>query len=388
MPRADVEESSKLLPTPIQARISGVSLLRLRYKRKFILLTILFVLVGLVQFVFPNNLGLASLYNSYIFRPFQSLRNTLFSAVPFSVGDVLYLIAFLAIITVLVRWIYFLVRIRTAHHELAQSVLNSIISLGIVYLLFFVGWGGNYYNPTLSKFWKLSPVTMPVEPSITAYDSFLIDRLNSLAPDYKGLPFKTTNKLAKEYYKTLVSSKTRLRNMRSKASLYGYFMQYMGIQGYYNPFTGEAQVNNALPEFMLPFVVCHEMAHQSGIAAEDDANLLSYAICVSAKDSSFNYSGYFNLWLYAQNRLKQLNPAAADTMFARLNTITKAQVDTLRKIRMEYRSAFSEWSGALYDTYLKLHNQKDGIKSYNNVVLSAYEWETRRKQGKEELKIP
>ncbi|MEO6832988.1 MAG: DUF3810 family protein, partial [Chitinophagaceae bacterium] len=240
----------------------------------------------------------------------------------------------------------------------------------------------------LSKFWKLSPVAMPVEASIVTYDSFLIDRLNSLAPDYKGIPFKATNKLAKEYYRTLVSSKTRLRNMRAKASLYGYFMQYMGIQGYYNPFTGEAQVNNALPEFMLPFVVCHEMAHQSGIAAEDDANLLSYAICVSSSDSSFRYSGYFNLWLYTQNRLKKLNPTVADTMFAHLNTLSKAQVDTLHKIRMEYRSAFSEWSADVYDKYLKFHNQKDGIKSYNNVVLSAYEWEIRKRNGEVDLKIP
>lgn len=388
MPRAEEDDSSKLLSTPIQARISGVSLLRLRYKRKFIFLSILIVLVGLVQFVFPNNLVLASLYNSYVFRPFQSLRNIIFGSIPFSVGDVLYLIALLAIITVIVRWIYFLVRIRANYHELAQSILNSAISLGVAYLLFFVGWGGNYYNPTLSKFWKLTPMAMPVPSSILSYDSFLIDRLNSLAPDYKGIPFNATNKLAKEYYKTLVSSKTRLRNMRAKASLYGYFMQYMGIQGYYNPFTGEAQVNNALPEFMLPFVVCHEMAHQSGIAAEDDANLLAYAICVSANDSSFNYSGYFNLWLYTQTRVKQLFPELADTMFAQLNTISKAQVDTLHKIRLQYRSAFSEWSSEMYDSYLKLHNQKDGIKSYTNVVLSAYEWEIRRRSGPVELKIP
>src|ERR1044071_7173753 len=104
-------------------------------------------------------------------------------------------------------------------------------------------------------------------------------------------------------------------------------MQYLGIQGYYNPFTGEAQVNSALPEFMLPFVVCHEMAHQSGIAAEDDANLLAYAICTSAPDSSFVYSGYFNLWLYTQSKLKQEDSSLAAAMLETLNPASRAQVD-------------------------------------------------------------
>jgi len=387
MPKAE-EDSSKVLTKPFQERLRGGGLFRLRYKRKLILLSLLLVLVALVLFVFPRQLTLAACYNSYVFRPFQSIRNIAFGILPFSLGDVLYLLSFLAIIALLVRWLYFLLRIRTSYHELAQSLLNTFIFLGLSYLLFFIGWGGNYYQPTLSRYWQLSPIALPVEQSITTYDSFLVKRLNSLAPDYKGLNFGRTNKLAKTYYRQMVSSKTRIRGLKAKASLYGYFMQYMGIQGYYNPFTGEAQVNNMLPEFMLPFVVCHEMAHQSGIAAEDDANLLSYAICVSVKDSSFNYSGYFNLWLYTQSRLKKINAPAADELFARLNAITKAQVDTLKAIRKSYRSAFSDWCGDMYDSYLKLHNQKAGIKSYTNVVLAAYEWELSRKGQSRQLTIP
>ncbi len=368
----------KLSYAQLRTRLIATRLLKLRYRRKFVLLSILLLLVLVIQFVFPHNLPLAARYNSYVFKPFQSLRNVIFGSVPFSVGDLLYLVGILVAIAMLVRWIYFSVRIRSHHHELAQSALSSAITLGIIYLLFFIGWGGNYYKPTLSKFWAISPPAAPIKESIVAYDSFLIGRLNALAPDYRGLEFEDVNKQARLYYKTLTDSRTRLRGMKAKASLYGYFMQYLGIQGYYNPFTGEAQVNGALPKFMLPFVVCHELAHQSGIAAEDDANLLSYAICAMAPDSAFAYSGYFNLWLYTQSKLKQMDSVLANSMLERLNPVSYAQLDTLREIRRRYRGGISEYSGALYDSYLRWHNQKDGIKSYNNVALSAWAWERRR----------
>lgn len=372
----------------LRSRILHARLRKLKYRRKFVLLGILLVLVLAIQFVFPHFLNLGSAYNSYVFRPFQNVRNMVLGLVPFSVGDLAYLIGGLVGIATIIKWGFFLFRFKYYRHDLGHSALNSFITLSTIYLLFFVGWGGNYYKPTLSKFWELSPPTMPVKECITAYDSLLIERLNALAPDYHGLNFSDLNKRAKNYYRTLTDSKTKLRGLKAKASLYGYFMQYLGIQGYYNPFTGEAQVNSALPQFMLPFVVCHELAHQAGIAAEDDANLLAYAICATAPDSAFAYSGYFNLWLYSQSRLRELDSSKARIFYDRLNPISRAQVDTLRDIRRRYRSQVSEASMALYDQYLRLHNQKDGINSYDKVALSAWSWELRRQHEPGLLRIP
>jgi len=378
----------KLSRAPIQARKLAVGLLRLRYKRKIILLVVLSCLFLIMQFVFPQYLALESLYNNYVFRPFQSIRNLFFGLIYFSVGDFLYLVAFLVCIAVLIRWIYFLIRIRSYHHDLAHSFLNTFISFAFIYLLFFIGWGGNYYKPTLTKFWKLSAPKGDDRQNLLLYDQFLIGQLNQLAPGFQGRDFKHVDDSSSVYFRKLVDSKTRLHHMRAKASLYGYFMQYMGIQGYYNPFTGEAQVNGALPRFMLPFVVCHEMAHQSGIAAEDDANLLSYSICSVAPDPAFRYSGYFNLWLYTHFRLKHIDSSQANNLFSCLNALSKSQLDTLKAIRLKYRSGFSDFSSALYDSYLRLHHQKDGIGSYNNVALSAWALELRRRRGPMVISIP
>jgi hypothetical protein len=220
------------------------------------------------------------------------------------------------------------------------------------------------------------------------YDTFLIHRLNVLAPMYAAVPFDEVGARAKRYYKTCTNSRTRLLGLKAKSSLYGFFMQYLGIQGYYNPFTGEAQVNRFLPSFMLPFVVCHEMAHQSGIAAEDDANLLAYTLCAVSPDKDFSYSGYFNLWLYTQSRLKRMDSVLANGLLAQLNPVSTGHLDTLRAIRRKYRSGISDYSGVLYDSYLRMHHQKDGINSYNNVAFTAWAWELRRDGRKVVLAIP
>ena len=39
-----------------------------------------------------------------------------------------------------------------------------------------------------------------------------------------------------------------------KPSLFSYAGNYLGFQGYYNPFSGEAQVNTTIPRFLEPFV--------------------------------------------------------------------------------------------------------------------------------------
>jgi hypothetical protein len=155
-------------------------------------------------------------------------------------------------------------------------------------------------------------------------------------------------------------------------------MQHLGIQGYYNPFTGEAQVNSFLPAFMQPFVISHEMAHQSGIAAEDDANLLAYALGATSGDSSFNYSAYLNVWLYTHARVRAVDTHMANIFRKQLNPITKSHLDTLRAIRRKFDSDVNDYSSYLYDEYLKLHNQKEGIETYDKVSISAWAWERQR----------
>lgn len=351
----------------------------MRYKRKLLLLLSVILLGTAVQWFIPRNVQLAEWYARYIFRPFQSFRQLVFGRIPVSIGDILYVLAGLIIVALAIRWIYFLIRFKSHKHYLGQSFLNTIITVTIAYIVFFAGYGGNYYKPSLAEHWALSiPATTNDSAVLVSYDHFLINKLNALSGQYSAIPFKQVDKHAQDYYRAFTNSSTRMYGLGCKPSVFGYFMQYLGIQGYYNPFTGEAQVNRFLPSFMLPFVVCHEMAHQSGIAAEDDANLLSYAVCTRSPDKNFIYSGYFNLWLYTHSRLRKIDSTVANGLLATLNDVSRSQLDTLRSIRRQYHSEISTYSSGLYDSYLRMHNQKDGIESYYRVALTAWIWEKQK----------
>lgn len=361
----------------------------MRYKRKLIITGTLLVLTAVIQYFMPLNDQLVDFYNDYIFQPFQWLRNLIFGHIPFSIGDLLYIAAALIIITVIIRWGYFIARFRSHKKFMGQSLLNVCWVLMVVYILFFIGWGGNYNKASLVSYWKLNAGASDHDSVLINYERFLIGKLNELAPQYRDERFRSINKRAHAYFTDYTDGRAKVNGLKVKPSFFGYFMQYLGIQGYYNPFTGEAQVNRFLPSFMLPFVTCHEMAHQYGIAAEDDANLLAYALCISSHDKDFSYSGYFNIFLYTHSRLRFADSAQASTLLLTLNDISHSQLDTLRAIRRRYRSEVSVYSSALYDRYLKLNNQTNGIDSYFGVVLSSWAWEEQRKvQPLGKLRIP
>ncbi len=361
----------------------------MQYKKKLIWLLVIMALVTVAQTVVPYKPAWTIVYADYIFVPYQSLRNVLFGWIPFSFGDILYFILGLALVLLPLRWIYFLITIRKNQSKLVHSFFNTAIVLATVFLLFLLGWGGNYYKPSLTTYWGMDKEKWVDDSTEILYERYLLARLNEQAAHYRPMPFKEVRKKSMQFYKEHTDCKARLHGLNIKPSLYGFFMQYFGIQGYYNPLTGEAQVNRFLPSFMLPFVVVHEMAHQAGIAAEDDANLLAYTISIQSGDPTFQYSAYLNMWLYNHYRLRRKDSVMANEIKAQLNELTLQHIDTLKQIRERYKNEFNTYTTSMYDVYLKLLEQEEGIGSYNEAVATAWAWErTDSLRRRKKLDIP
>ena len=359
----------------------------MKLKRKLILLLVLAVLIALAVSVLPHCIPG---YDRWFFYPFQSLRILLLGALPFSVGDVLYVAGGAMLLYTLIRWIYYALKFNRYRQQLAASVLNAINTALFIYLFFVMGWGANYAQPSLYQYWKLQTPEIKDRAvrrstdslSLIAFNQFLLDKLNTTAPLYHPLSLQKTNERAKAAYRLCTDSKVKLHGLSVKPSMFGYFMERMAIDGYYNPFTGEGQINSRLPAFMMPFVVAHEMAHQAGIAAEGDANLMAYAVGTATNDAAFNYSCYLNIWLYANNRLFRRDSVSAKKFEGQLNKLTTAHIDTLEELSKKYDNDASRYGSELYDSYLKMQHQKEGIRSYGNVTTSAWQLEIQRMNGK------
>ncbi len=357
------------------------------YKQKLIVLVLLLLLSIAGTWYLSDCPCHADVYNAYVFQPFQVFRNMVLGNIPFSIGDIVYISWAIGLLLLVVRWVYYLFKIQSYAVTLRYAIIKVLLKIGVLYMFFMIGWGGNYYQQPLAQYWQLEDCNWN-DSSIIVFDRYLVQQLNATAPYYKQYSFKDVTRKTKAYYKQHTDCYRKAKGLDVKPSLFGNWLQYMGVQGYYNPFTGEGQVNKGELHFILPYIISHEMAHQAGVGAEDDANLLAYALAINTQDSSFMYSAYLNLWLYTHIQLRMRDTVVANNIKKELNPITLSHLTALREQRKKYRSKLSAYTGDVYDQYLKLNGQQDGIESYDKVTVSAWLWEQQRNGKLVRLYIP
>ena len=165
-----------------------------------------------------------------------------------------------------------------------------------------------------------------------------------------------------------------------KKILFTDLFSFLGVGGIYNPFTGEANVNMGPPDFLLPATVCHEMAHQAGIAPEDEANYVAYIVCKKHPNPIFQYSGYVMAMRYAMGTLKRDDRIAYDKLRKHISEGVQSDLKENRKYWSRFKNPFEKYSDRIYDQYLKANNQQAGIKSYSRMVRLLL-WDYRKSDG-------
>jgi len=174
--------------------------------------------------------------------------------------------------------------------------------------------------------------------------SLLMERTNQYRP-MKIIRESEARRLAKPLFQT--EGFPEVSPSSIKASLFGKLGNYMGYSGYYNPFSGEAQLNTAVPDFLIPFVACHEIAHQAGYAKENEANFVGFLAARRSADSSMLYSSYFSMFLYANGQLRRLDSTAARQNMDRLLPAVKKDIEVYR----EYLTSYDNPLGDLVDVF-------------------------------------
>ena len=139
--------------------------------------------------------------------------------------------------------------------------------------------------------------------------------------------------------------------------------------GMYTYYTGEANINTEFPDYSTPFTVAHEMAHQRGIAREDEANFMAYLICTASEDPFIRYSGYLNMYEYTQNALYSADKKAYAKVSGTLCMEAKYDMESYRVFFMQYKdSKAAGVADTLNDAFLKGNGQEEGTRSYGLVV--------------------
>ncbi len=147
-------------------------------------------------------------------------------------------------------------------------------------------------------------------------------------------------------------------------------MTYTHISGVYTFMTGESNVNTNYPDFLMPFTMAHEMAHQRGIAREDEANFVAFLVCIGSDDAYLRYSGYANMINYLNSALSKANSDMYKQfiLYSLPIELSKEFVQYSEFFDKYRDSTASEVTGTVNNAFLQSQGQQSGTKSYGLVV--------------------
>lgn len=313
----------------------------------------------------------------------------LFGWVPFSVGDLLYAFAAIFLIIAIGKLIRALVQKRVNGGWLLRSGVRVMQWWLWVYIIFNLFWGLNYNRLGFAHQASLN-VTQYHSGELETLVGVLVEKMNRLreASLEERDPLhhkKTLFRRSFSAYQVPGGDVPFLRygGQSVKPSLYSYMGNYLGFTGYYNPFTGEAQVNTTVPVFVQPFTTCHEIGHQLGYAKENEANMAGFLTARHSHSPAFRYSAYFDLYLYAINDLYQRDSLRARQWTERLSPGVKQDMRALRDFNRRHVGFMEPMVRSMYAQFLRVNQQPGGMMSYNQVVAMVIAY--MRKYGREKI---
>mgnify|MGYP000858018510 CR=1 FL=1 len=344
---------------------------------RFILILLLPFSIGLVYISSMHQNIVEKIYTGRIYRSIIAAMNAVLGRLPFSFAETILIIFSLAAIFYIALKLVCIIK-RKSFRLFGDLLLNILSAISVIYFLFIILWGLNYYRLPYSKIAGLDVRPASVSELRQVCGS-LIDRANTLREKVhqngKGCMYiyggyKSAFKRAHTGFDNASKTNPKLFSLYGfpKPVLLSKLMSYTGITGVYFPYTGEANVNIDQPDSMILSTACHEMAHQRGFAREDEANYISYFVCMQNPDADFQYSGVLLALINSMNALYTHDKKAY------LELTKKYSSGLIRDLKQnnlywkKHEGNLQKISDRINDAYLKSNMQNDGVYSYGRMV--------------------
>ncbi len=301
---------------------------------------------------FPPSL-VESVYSRRVFPSISHIAGWFADSIPFSWTDVWILLGVFTVVFSLYR-------------------KNWRLPLGLasgVYLVFFWGWGLNYHRPPIEIRMGLKGVP---KPSKQEFSQFLVATTLAVNRLWTEVAEQQPNRENSESMERAASSRVRQvlaqidgtdweAATRIKHSFPAdLWFHAAGIDGVFNPVGHEPILVSGIPNFRLPFVMTHELAHVHGIADEGDANFVAFLASLGSDDPRFQYSAAFEMWLHLGDSADNLDPGPRRDLQIYLDRIVSQEIPQVSRIQ-----------SALLDSHLKANGIQEGVRSYSKFVALA-----------------
>ena len=322
--------------------------------------------------------GFVQWYAATVFPLFPNTLGRLFSPLPVSAFE-LALALILLMLCYTVLKILFLLLIRSSRLKpfLSKSLRWIICMLSCSFLIFTLTGAINYSRAEFADSTDLK-IQKADEQELVKLSLLLIEDTSKLL---KQVPIDEEGLLSLEGLDIEQESIAAMKNLGEKYSaLSGYYpnpkpvllsksMSYLGITGIFSPFTVEANYNKDVPSYIIPYTICHELAHLKGFMKEDEANFIAYLACRNSSSERLQYSGAVNALSYT---LSALYKNVDSEMYAEVYSLIPEQI----KGELEYNAIYwdKHTSTATHvaekanNQYLKANAQTSGSQSYGAMV--------------------
>lgn len=344
------------------------------------------LIVAIVNIAAIKSSRVADFWNDNIASVIRKVLAWLTGWIPFSIAEFL-LFGAVVIIPIIVVAV-----IRYSERKGFVKALVGLLSVFVLlYAVFASGLGIGYRTTKLDERMEL------VYHEVTAEDLYntamiTVERLNELESEIKyirdvgstsGLSYDDIVELCAKSYDRLSEEYSFIKSFRApvKRIILSPYMTYTHISGVYNVFTGEANVNTNYPEYVKVYTIAHEMAHQRGIARENEANFIAYLVCVESDDPYMRYSGYLNMYEYLTDALYEASHAKYSRVSQKLCNGAKYDLKCFSNFFKKYSdNVVADVSDAVNDAYLTSQGT-EGSRSYGLVVdlaVAYYKSETEK----------
>ena len=355
-----------------------------RNKKHLFLSILLPIQVILVQIAGQYPAFIERYYSNGIYPALSSFLRLLFGWIPFSIGDLI--IAFL--VFALLR---FLVRLfKTKFKNGVGKLLHLTAILSGIYFCFYLFWGLNYYRAPLEESLGYDQTEYSTQQLLQSTDYVVNELIFYQQKITKNDTLRVQNNYSeKQLYSMAVKGYINLekefpmlqyKHPSVKSSLMSLLQSYNGTSGYFNPFSGEAQVNDRIPKTGYPTTICHEMAHQIGFAAENEANFVGFLAANYNDDLYFKYASYRMAFAYLIYEVRKRDEQAFAAIWKKIPLGIEKDFMKSRAFWESYENPLEPWIKKAYNSYLKANKQDKGVGSYSyvvNLLISYFEKQER-----------
>ena len=328
--------------------------------------------------------GLMNGFADRITTPLKGALGRLCALTSLSVMELLYVLAGAAALVYVVGSVIAVVKARGRRGQRAYGALLLAADVCLtVYALFCLMWGVNYWTDSFQDRSGITaqPVAAEDLEAVTAYFAQqLADTADSVPRDENGVYAVPKEQILAEsrlVYGGVTEQFPFLdfRDTGVKAVRCSRFMSIMGFTGVYFACIGESNVNVDSPACLLPSTVAHELAHQRGIAWEQECNFLGVLASVTSRMPDYVYSGWLLGFIHLGNALYETDPEAYWAIRNALPETVSADLRDNNAYWDQFRdNVVEKVSDTVYDAALKSYGDANGMKSYSMVVelLVAY----------------